>query len=211
MKTSTHAMDLRTMQDWIVARQLNGTPGIAEVNSFGGQLKQYEVAVNPNRLKAMGVSIPEIFTALEKNNENTGGAYIDKKPNAYFIRGVGLISSIEDIKNIAVKTNPNGIPIFIKDVAEVKFGSAIRYGAMTYNGEVDAVGGVVMMLKGANSTDVVNRIKEKMPTIQKSLPNDVVIEPYLDRTDLVKSAMQYSRKKPDRRSFNCNLCIGFVS
>ncbi len=188
------AMDLRTMQDWIVARQLYGTAGIAEVNSFGGQLKQYEVAVNPDRLVAMGITIPEIFTALEKNNENTGGAYIDKKPNAYFIRGVGLISSFDDIKNIVVKTNPNGIPILIKDVAEVHFGSAVRYGAMTYNGEVDAVGGVVMMLKGANSADVVSRIKDKMQNIQKSLPADVVIEPYLDRTDLVNRAISTVEK-----------------
>jgi cobalt-zinc-cadmium resistance protein CzcA len=188
------AMDLRTMQDWIVARQLYGTPGIAEVNSFGGQLKQYEVAVNPDRLIAMGITIPEIFTALEKNNENTGGAYIDKKPNAYFIRGVGLIGSFDDIKNIVVKTNPNGIPILIKDVAEVRLGSAVRYGAMTYNGEVDAVGGVVMMLKGANSADVVSRVKEKMVNIQKSLPADVVIEPYLDRTDLVNRAISTVEK-----------------
>jgi cobalt-zinc-cadmium resistance protein CzcA len=188
------AMDLRTMQDWIVARQLYGTAGIAEVNSFGGQLKQYEVAVNSDRLIAMGITIPEIFTALEKNNENTGGAYIDKKPNAYFIRGVGLISSFDDIKNIVVKTNPNGIPILIKDVAEVQFGSAVRYGAMTYNGEVDAVGGVVMMLKGANSADVVSRIKDKMATIQKSLPKDIVIEPFLDRTDLVNRAISTVEK-----------------
>jgi len=188
------AMDLRTMQDWIVARQLYGTAGIAEVNSFGGQLKQYEVAVNPDRLVAMGITIPEIFTALEKNNENTGGAYIDKKPNAYFIRGVGLIGSFDDIKNIVVKTNPNGIPILIKDVAEVHLGSAVRYGAMTYNGEVDAVGGVVMMLKGANSADVVSRIKNKMQTIQKSLPQDVIIEPYLDRTDLVNRAISTVEK-----------------
>jgi cobalt-zinc-cadmium resistance protein CzcA len=188
-----NAKDLRTMQDWIVARQLNGTPGIAEVNSFGGELKQYEVAVNPNRLKAMGVSIPDIFNALEQNNQNTGGAYIDKKPNAYFIRGVGLVTSIEDVQNIAVKTT-GGIPIFIKDIADVRFGFATRYGAMTYNGEVDAVGGVVMMLKGENSNEVVNRIKEKIPTIQKSLPNDIVIEPYLDRTDLVKRAMSTVEK-----------------
>ena len=182
-----NAKDLRTMQDWIVARQLRGTPGIAEVNSFGGELKQYEVAVNPNRLKAMGVSITDIFLALEHNNQNTGGAYIDKKPNAYFIRGVGLLTSLEDVKNIAIKNT--GIPIFIKDAAEVRFGSATRYGALTYNGEVDAVGGVVMMLKGENSNELVNKIKEKLPTIQKSLPEDIVIEPYLDRTVLVKSAM----------------------
>lgn len=183
------AMDLRTMQDWIVARQLYGTPGIAEVNSFGGQLKQYEVAVNPDRLLAMNISIPEIFTALEKNNENTGGAYIDKKPNAYFIRGVGLISSFDDVKNIVVKNSPNGVPVLIKDVGDVRLGSAVRYGALTYNGKVDAVGGVVMMLKDANSADVVSRVKEKMETIQKSLPADIVIEPYLDRTDLVQRAI----------------------
>lgn len=188
------AMDLRTMQDWIVARQLYGTPGIAEVNSFGGRLKQYEVAVNPDRLKAMGISIPDVFTALQKNNENTGGAYIDNKPNAYFIRGVGLISNLDDINNIVVKTNDNGIPILIKDIATVKFGSAIRYGAMTYNGEVDAVGGVVMMLKGENSNEVVGRVKEKMETIRKSLPEDVVIEPYLDRTHLIKRAINTVEK-----------------
>ena len=188
-----NAKDLRTMQDWIVARQLNGTPGIAEVNSFGGELKQYEVAVNPNRLKAMGVSIPDIFNALEANNQNTGGAYIDKKPNAYFIRGIGLVTSIEDVQNIAVK-NTGTVPIFIKDVADVRFGYAVRYGAMTFNGQVDAVGGVVMMLKGENSNNVVSRIKEKLPTIQKSLPDDIIIEPYLDRTDLVGRAMSTVEK-----------------
>lgn len=189
-----NAKDLRTMQDWIVARQLNGTKGIAEVNSFGGELKQYEVAVNPNRLKAMGVSVTDIFNALEKNNQNTGGAYIDKKPNAYFIRGIGLVTSLEDVKNIAVKNTNGSIPIFIKDVAEVHFGNAVRYGALTYNGEVDAVGGVVMMLKGENSNEVVKRIKEKLPVIQKSLPDDIVIEPYLDRTDLVGRAISTVEK-----------------
>jgi cobalt-zinc-cadmium resistance protein CzcA len=116
-----NAKDLRTMQDWIVARQLNGTKGIAEVNSFGGELKQYEVAVNPNRLKAMGVSVTDIFNALEKNNQNTGGAYIDKKPNAYFIRGIGLVTSLEDVKNIAVKNTNGSIPIFIKRCCRVRF------------------------------------------------------------------------------------------
>ncbi len=188
------AMDLRTMQDWIVARQLYGTPGIAEVNSFGGQLKQYEVAVNPDKLLAMNVTLPEIFTALEKNNENTGGAYIDKKPNAYFIRGVGLVRSFDDIRNIVVKSNPNGIPILIKDVAIVELGSAVRYGAMTFNGEKDVVGGVIMMLKGSNSAEVVDRIKDKLPTIQKSLPKDIVIEPFLDRRDLVDRAISTVEK-----------------
>lgn len=183
------AMDLRTMQDWIVARQLYGTPGIADVSSFGGLLKQYEVAVNPARLKALNVSVAEIFSALEKNNQNTGGAYIDKKPNAYFIRGIGLINSLEEINNISVKNNGSGIPLLIKDVAEVRFGNAVRYGALTYNGEKEAVGGIVLMLKGANSAAVVSRIKEKMAVIRKSLPADVEIEAFIDRTGLVNRAI----------------------
>lgn len=183
------AMDLRTMQDWIVARQLYGIPGVAEVTGFGGISKQYEVALNPDRLKAMDVTISQIFEALKKNNENTGGAYIDKKPNAYFIRGVGLVSSITDIENIAVKKQANGIPVIIKDVATVQFGSPPRYGAMTYNGEKEVVGGIVLMLKGANSADVVSRVKERIPSIQSSLPADVVVEPFLDRTDLIHRAI----------------------
>jgi cobalt-zinc-cadmium resistance protein CzcA len=187
------AKDLRTMQDWIVARQLYGTPGIAEINSFGGELKQYEVAVNPDRLRAMDISILDIFNALEKNNQNTGGAYIDKKPNAYFIRGIGLVTSLEDVGNIAVK-NTGSVPVFIRDIADIRFGSAVRYGALTYNGEVDAVGGVVMMLKGENSNEVVKRVKEKIPRIQQSLPDDVIIEAYLDRTDLVSRTISTVQK-----------------
>jgi cobalt-zinc-cadmium resistance protein CzcA len=187
------AMDLRTMQDWIVARQLYGTPGVAEVNSFGGLVKQYEVAVDPARLKAMNVSIADLITALEKNNQNTGGAYIDKKPNAYFIRGIGLISSLEDVGKIVVKSTA-GIPTLVKDVALVRFGSAIRYGAVTRNGEGEVVSGIVMMLKGSNSAEVVERVKAKMEIIKKSLPADVVIEPYLDRTNLVNRAISTVKK-----------------
>ncbi|MCZ4244092.1 CusA/CzcA family heavy metal efflux RND transporter [Pedobacter punctiformis] len=182
------AMDLRTMQDWIVARQLYGTPGVAEVNSFGGLLKQYEVSVNSNRLKAMNITIAEIFTALEKNNENTGGAYIDKKPNAYFIRGIGLMGSMRDIGNTVVK-KVNHIPVLVKDVAEVKLGNAVRYGSVTYNGEKEVVGGIVMMLKGANSAAVVEKVKAKMEVIRKALPEDVVIEAFSDRASLVERAV----------------------
>lgn len=182
------AMDLRTMQDWMVTRQLYGTPGVAEVNSFGGLLKQYEVAVNPNRLKAMNTTIAEIFTALQKNNENTGGAYIDKKPNAYFIRGIGLLGSVEDIKNTLVK-KVNNIPVLIRDVAEVHFGHAVRYGSVTYNGDKEVVGGMVMMLKGANSADVVNKVKAKFEIIEKTLPDDVEIEAFIDRTNLISRAI----------------------
>lgn len=182
--------DLRTLQDWVVARRILGTPGVAEVNSFGGLLKQYEVAIDPVRLKSMNVTIPEVFDALENNNENTGGAYIDKKPNAYFIRGLGLVSTLDDVGKIVVKTNPNGTPILIRDVASPQLGSAIRYGAMTRNGEGEVVGGVVMMLKGSNSADVVDAVKEKIPEIQSSLPKGVSIEPYLDRTNLVNKSVE---------------------
>lgn len=182
------AMDLRTMQDWIVARQLYGTKGVAEVNSYGGLLKQYEVAVNPSRLYAMKVSIAEIFTALSKNNENTGGAYIEKNANAYFIRGVGLLHSLEDIQNTVIK-KVNNIPLLIRDVADVRLGNAVRYGAATYNGQKEVVGGIVMMLKGANSAEVVQSVKEKMESIKKALPEDIIVEPYLDRTSLVKRAV----------------------
>jgi heavy metal efflux system protein len=183
------AMDLRTMQDWIVARQLNGIAGVAEVTGFGGINKQYEVAINPDRLKAMNITIPEIFTALEKNNENTGGAYIDRKPNAYFIRAVGLVKTFADIENIVIKRQGSGIPVLVRDVATVQFGSPPRYGAMTYNGEKEVVGGIVLMMKGANSASVVELVKERMKTIKTSLPEDVEIEAFLDRTNLIDRAI----------------------
>jgi len=183
------AMDLRTMQDWIVARQLYGIAGVAEVSGFGGVTKQYEVTLSPDRLRAMNVTMPEVFTALEKNNENTGGAYIEKNPNAYFIRGVGLMGNIADVENTIVKKQGNGLPLFVKDIGVVRLGSPPRYGAMTYNGEKEVVGGIVLMLKGANSAQVVKLVKERMASIHKSLPSDVTIEPYLDRTNLIDRAI----------------------
>lgn len=183
------AMDLRTLQDWIVSRQLYGIPGVAEITGFGGITKQYEVAIDPAQLKAFNISVPDIFNALEKNNQNTGGAYIDKKPNAYFIRGVGLMTSMSDIENTVVKRSVNGIPILIKNVASVRLGSPPRYGALTYNGEKEVVGGIVLMTKGANSAEVAGRVKERMVTIQKSLPADVIVEPFLDRTSLIDRAI----------------------
>jgi cobalt-zinc-cadmium resistance protein CzcA len=182
------ATKLRTIQDWIIKPQLTGTKGVAEVNTLGGLLKQYEIAVDPDRLKSMDVTITEIFGALEQNNENTGGAYIDKKPYAYFIRGIGMVSSIEDIKKIVIK-NKNGIPILVRDVADVQLGSSIRYGAVTKDGKGEEVSGMVMMLKGENSGEVVERVKEKMEQIKKSLPEGVSIEPFLDRTKLVDNAI----------------------
>ncbi|TRW26483.1 efflux RND transporter permease subunit [Flavobacterium zepuense] len=183
-----NATELRTIQDWIIKPQLIGTPGVAEVNTLGGNLKQYEIAVQPDRLKSMNVTIAEIFSALEANNENTGGAYIDKKPYAYFIRGIGMVSGIDDINKIVIK-NQNGIPILVRDVAKVHIGSGIRYGAVTKDGKGEEVSGMVMMLKGENSGQVVARVKEKMEQIKKSLPKGVVIEPFMDRSKLVENAI----------------------
>lgn len=182
-------MELRTIQDWIVRRQLLGVEGIADVGSFGGKLKQYEIALNPDKLKGMNITINEIFTALEKNNQNTGGAYIDKKPNAYYIRSEGLITTIDDIEQIVVKNMQNGIPVLIRDVAVVQLGNAVRYGAMTYNNDGEVVGGIVMMLKGANSSKVIGNVKERIEQIEKTLPEGVTIEPFLDRTKLVNNAI----------------------
>jgi cobalt-zinc-cadmium resistance protein CzcA len=182
-------MELRTIQDWIVRREMLGTPGVADVNSYGGYLKQYEISVNPDRLKAMNVSLNDIFDALEKNNQNTGSAYIDKKPNAYFIRGIGLVSSLEDISNIVVKRTDAGLPVLISDVAKVQYGSAPRYGAFIVDTMGESVGGVVMMLKGKNASEVIDGVKEKILLIEKSLPEGVELVPYYDRTDLVDRAV----------------------
>lgn len=176
--------DLRTYQDWIVKRQMAMLPGVIEVNSFGGYIKQYEVAVSPDKLKSMGITITDIFNAVESNNENTGGAYIVKNHKANFIKGEGLLTSLEDIENTVVK-NENGIPILIKDVATVQFGTAIRYGSVTKDGKGQAVGGMIMMLKGENSKDVINRVKERITEIEKSLPDGITIQPFLDRSDLI--------------------------
>jgi cobalt-zinc-cadmium resistance protein CzcA len=182
------ATELRTIQDWIVRPQLIGTKGVAEVNTLGGFLKQYEIAVQPDKLKSMNTTITEIFEALEKNNENTGGAYIDKKPYAYFIRGIGMVNSMDDINKIVVKNN-NGIPILIRDVATVQRGSSVRYGAVTKDGKGEEVTGMVMMLKGENSSEVVGRVKIKMEQIKKSLPEGVDIESFMDRAKLVNRAI----------------------
>jgi cobalt-zinc-cadmium resistance protein CzcA len=175
---------LRTIQDWIVRRQMAMVEGVVEVNSFGGFIKQYEVAVNTDELAALNISIGQVYQALQKNNQNTGGAYIEKNHMANYIRGEGLARSLSDIENIVV-ANQHGIPILVKDLATVQFGSAIRYGAVTENGQGESVGGLVMMLKGANSDKVITAIKERMAKIQKSLPPGVHIAPYLDRSNLI--------------------------
>ena len=175
--------DLRTMQDWIVRRQMAMVPGVVEVNAIGGAVKQYEVAVDPDELKAIGLTIVDVFNALEANNQNTGGAYIEKDHQANYIRGEGLARSLHDVENISIKT-VSGIPILIRDVAKVQYGKAVRYGALTQDGE-EVVGGLVMMLKGANSNEVIVDVKKRMAEIQKSLPEGIRIETLLDRSDLI--------------------------
>lgn len=183
------AMELRTIQDWIVRRQLLSVKGVADVSSFGGLQKQYEVAVDPQKLKANNTTMEEVFNALEQNNQNIGGAYIEKGPSALFIRSEGLVGSMEDIEQIVVKNLQNGIPLLIRDIADVQLGNATRYGALTYNGEYQVSGAIVMMLKGANSNEVIQNIKEKVEQIQQTLPEGVVIEPFLDRTKMVDNSI----------------------
>ena len=183
------AMELRTIQDWIVRRQLLGTPGIADVSSFGGKLKQYEIGVNTDKLKSYNLSISDVFTALEKNNQNTGGAYIEKGPVVLFIRSEGLVKNKEDIESIIVKTLPDGTPVSVRNIADVQIGYATRYGAMCYNDKGEVAGAVVMMLKGENSSQVIKNVKIKIAQIEKTLPEGVMIEAFLDRTKMVNNAI----------------------
>lgn len=175
---------LRTMQDWIVRKQLSGTPGVAEVSGWGGYVKQYEVAINTDQLNASGVSVNEVFEALQRNNANTGGSYIEQNSNQYYIRGIGVVKNLEDVANITVKT-VDGTPIKVGDVAKVQLGHATRFGAVTRNGEGEVVAGIAIMLKGENFQEVSKNVKERINQIQKSLPEGVVIEPFIDRTNLV--------------------------
>ena len=175
---------LRTMQDWIVRKQLSGTPGVAEVSGWGGYVKQYEVAINTDQLNASGVSVSEVFEALQRNNANTGGSYIEENSNQYYIRGIGVVKNLEDVANITVKT-VDGTPVKVGDVAKVQLGHATRFGAVTRNGEGEVVAGIAIMLKGENFQEVIKNVKERISQIQKSLPEGVVIEPFIDRTNLV--------------------------
>ncbi|RBN51483.1 CusA/CzcA family heavy metal efflux RND transporter [Flavobacterium psychrolimnae] len=183
-KNNYSVTDLRTIQDWVVKRQLSGIKGVVEINTWGGFLKQYEIAISPSRLKAMNITTADVFTALEKNNSIAGGAYIEKVNQSYFIRGEGKVNSLEDIGNIVV-ANANGLPVYIKNVAQVRFGHANRFGAITGNGEGEKVLGQVMMLKGGNSKQVIDDVKNRVAEIQKTLPDGVYINGFLERSELV--------------------------
>lgn len=178
------AMELRTIQDWIVKRQLSGIPGIVEINSFGGYLKQYEVAIDPDALYSLNITIGDVFEALNRNNQNTGGSYIEKVNKAYYIRSEGMITDLHDIEKIVV-TNRGGIPVHVSDIATVRFGAPKRFGAMTKDGEGECVGGIAMMLKGANANIVTKELEKRVAKVQKMLPEGVSVEPYLNRAELV--------------------------
>ncbi len=178
-------MKLREIQDWIVKRQLSGIPGIVEISSFGGYMKQYEIAVDPIRMKSFNLTCADVFDAVSKNNQSSGGSYIEKSQNAYYIRTEGLVQSIEDIENIVIGISGN-TPVLVKNVAVVQFGHAPRFGAMTKNGKGEAVGGITLMLKGANSSKVIKEVKSRIEKVQTNLPEGISINPYLDRSELVK-------------------------
>lgn len=194
-KTQYSLADLRTYQDWIVKRQLLGIPGVVEVSSFGGHLKEYEVAVNPERLRAMHVTVNQIFTALENNNANSGGSYLERGTDVYFIRTEGMLASLTDVENVVIEQRGlAGTPIRIKDVATVQFGKAVRYGAMTRNGEGEVVGAVMLLLKGANANEVVQDVKVRLEEIQKTMPQGIKIVPFLDRSVLIGKAISTVQK-----------------
>jgi len=180
--------ELRTIQDWYIRKQLLGTPGVADVSSFGGNLKQYEIAVQPQWIAARGITLDNIVKAVEQNNSNTGGSYIEKGPQALFIRTEGLTQSMNDLEWIVVGYKSE-TPIYLRDVATVKEGKANRFGAMCYNDEGETVGAIVMMLKGANSSIVIEDVKARMEQIKKTLPEGIVVEPFLDRTKMVNNAI----------------------
>lgn len=183
------ATELRSIQDWIIRRQLLGVEGVADVSGFGGKLKQYEIAVDLVRLKAFGLTVGDVFRAVEQNNQNTGGAYIERNSSTTYIRTDGLMKSLEDIELTVISQSDAGTPVLVKDVASVRIGAAVRYGALTSNADGEAVGGIVLMLKGANSSKVIEKVKERMEQIKKTLPDGVEIDVYLDRTKLVNNAI----------------------
>lgn len=185
--------ELRTIQDWIIRRQLLGVPGVAEVSSFGGKLKQYTIETDGAKLQSFGLTIGDVLAAVERNNQNTGGSYIEEGGTALFIRSEGLISSIDQLELISVKTNANGTPVLIRDIGHVAIGHATRYGAMCYNDEGEVAGAIVMMLKGANSNQVIHDVKERINDIKKTLPEGIIIEPFLDRTKMVNNAIHTVR------------------
>ena len=181
--------DLRSIQDWLVRPELLAVPGLADVSSFGGHLKQYEIGLDPLKLEAAKVSIQEVFEALAKNNENSAGAYLERQSQVFYMRTEGLLSQKADLEQIMVKQDAQGRPIYLKDLASLRFGHAFRYGAMTYNDEGEVCGGIVLMLKDGNSHQVIDRVERKVEAIQAMLPPGLLIEPFLERSKMVEATI----------------------
>ncbi len=182
--------NLRTIQEWIVTPQLKNVAGVNEINSFGGYFKQYQVLVSPEKLLKYGVTVDDVYTAIGSNNENVGGNLLERGTDQYIVRGVGLIRDMGDIENIVLKSQ-GGTPTYIRDVAQVRVGEAVRMGAAMKDGKDESVGGIVMMLRGENSRDVVRRVADKVKEINQNnmLPEGVKIVPYYDRSDIVKASV----------------------
>jgi len=180
----------RSIQDWIVRPLLRGIPGIAEINSQGGYVKQYQVLVNPDRMSHYGLNLQDIYVALAKNNDNSGGGVLPQFAEQYLIRGVGLIESLEDIQNIVLKEQ-DGVPVYMRNVSEVKLGHEVRVGAVLKNGFTESVGGIVIMMRGGNAKEVVSRVKKRVAEINQKgmLPYGLQIVPYYDRSELVDAAL----------------------
>lgn len=179
-------MELRTILDWFVAVQLKSVPGVVEVNTFGGELKTYEVQPDPRALRAHNLPLGEIFNALERNNRNVGGAYLVRNREQVVIRGEGLLTSLEDIGHVVIRTSETGMPLYVRDIGRVSLAPMVRQGVVTRDGRGEAVAGIVMMLMGENSREVVSRVKEKIENFRGSLPPGVRIDTFYDRTDLVR-------------------------
>lgn len=192
-KTTLSQADLterRTVQDWVVRPLLRGIPGVAEINSQGGYVKQYQVLVNPDRMTHFGIKLNDVYEALARNNANSGGGVLSHHAEQYLIRGVGLVKDVDDIKNMVLKED-NGIPVYIRDVAEVSIGHEVRVGVVLKNGYTESVGGIVMMMRGGNAKELVSRIKARVEEINSKgmLPHGLQIVPYYDRSELVDAAL----------------------
>src|SRR6185369_2285590 len=187
--------NLRTLQEWVVTPQLKSVAGVNEINSFGGFFKQYQVIVAPEKLLKYGITVDDVYTAIGSNNENVGGNVLERGTDQYIVRGVGLIKDISDIETIVMKSQ-GGTPTYLRDVAQVKVGEAVRMGASMKNGKDEAVGGIAMMLRGENSRAVVRRVKEKVKEINGNnmLPDGIKIVPYYDRSDIVSASVSTVNK-----------------
>ncbi len=195
LQKKSYLANLRTIQEWVITPQLKSVAGVNEINSFGGYFKQYQVIVSPEKLVKYAVTVDDVYSAIGNNNQNVGGNILERNTDQYIVRGVGLIKNVSDIENIVLKSE-HGTPTYIRDIAEVKIGEAVRMGAAMKDGKDEAVGGIVMMLRGENSRDVVRRVAQKVKEMNENnmLPDGVKIVPYYDRSDIVNASVSTVNK-----------------